>query len=164
MLVKGPQRKAYLISWCLMVNSHMDCSSDCIVHFASHLWFFNFPAEFSNPDPYHAWLEGWKRTRASVSPGNWEGFCCTMDCSYHFKCWFCVYIGCKFCQHIACRCLASSSARPSSAILLNSQAGYVITSHILLWDVITYPCLRYLLLPTKCSIEGIQLTLLAGIL
>ena len=29
--------------------------------------------------------------------------------------------------------------------------GYVITSHGKMWDVITYPCLRYLLLATKSS-------------
>ena len=75
----SPKKMYSFIPWCLMVSSHMDCGSDCIVHFASHLWFFNFPAELSNPDPYHAWLEGWKRTRASVSPGYWKGFCCTKD-------------------------------------------------------------------------------------
>ena len=31
------------------------------------------------------------------------------------------------------------------------RQGWVITSHSLLWDVITYPCLRYLLLATKST-------------
>ena len=31
------------------------------------------------------------------------------------------------------------------------RQGYVITSHSLLWDVITYPCLSYLLLAPKSS-------------
>ena len=37
------------------------------------------------------------------------------------------------------------------------RQGYVISSHSLLWDVITYPCLRYLLLATKSSyVTGIS--------
>ena len=34
------------------------------------------------------------------------------------------------------------------------RPGWVIASCSLLWDVITYPCLRYLLLPTKSTCHG----------
>ena len=38
--------------------------------------------------------------------------------------------------------------------------GYVITSRSLLWDIITYPCLRYLLLATKSTYVSIWVTLI----
>ena len=38
------------------------------------------------------------------------------------------------------------------------RQGYVITSCSLLWDVITYPCLRYLLLAPKSWYEGWLIT------